>query len=177
MIEVSWQPDPTPRRPQMILGVGDTALALYERIRPSLQSAGHNHPNNPAEKTSLSDSARLLFGETFLALKADFSELPWVNGLHYLCLARNTQHLYIPTDIKPNIPPSWLEEKLLNTAQSPSEPLSAAPAEPPSSDASATTHDILYLPTTGTLIHAHQSWPAALVRHNHLLDTWYQHLA
>ena len=137
MIELSWQPDPSPQKPEIIIGFGETTIKLYQALRVELR-----------------DSAKVLFGQEFLALKADFQELPWVDGVGYLSACCPQSTLYLPTNLKPNMPYQWLEDYF------------SRPHNP---------HDTLYWPSTQTVIHADRYWSAAVVKQNHLLDLWYEH--
>lgn len=157
MIEISWTAEPVPRSPEIIVGFDTVALALYHRLQATLGES----PANATQRTFLNSSATLLLGNNFLAVKAKSPLLPWVDGLSYLSASEPNSRLYLPTDLQPNVPIPWLEGAL----RKPLQPIEAPHGQRP---------DLLYWPTTNTLISADTYWPAATVNQNHLLTLWYE---
>ena len=151
MINVSWEPEQSPRQAGIVVGFQSSAEALYRRIRWSDSSL---------------ESASVLLGQSFLAIKADFATLPWVDGLHYLSMGLSEQdkssRLYTPAHLKPNVPYAWLAASLKKLQRKPQ----------------AGNHhrcDILYLPSTHSVIFADSYKPLAAAQHDHLLELWYEH--
>lgn len=155
MIDISWTAEPVPRSPEIIVGFDTVALALYHRLQATLSES------QTSSSPFLNSSATLLLGNNFLAVKAKAPSLPWVDGLSYLSPSEPNSRLYFPTDLQPSVPISWLEEALRKPLQ-------------PTKQPHAQRQDLLYWPTTNTLIQADAYWPAAAVKHNNLLTLWYE---
>ncbi|MEM9946531.1 MAG: hypothetical protein AAF810_10765 [Cyanobacteria bacterium P01_D01_bin.36] len=185
MIELDWQPEPVVRTPEIIVGFDTAAIALYHRLQHSLTSAQfdlQNQSNQTAGNSLLRSSAQLLIGNNFLAIKAMATSLPWVDGLSYLSTCGSSSHLYIPSDVQPNVPILWLEKALRDSLH----PTSNEPSRTALQSARAThsqRHDLLYWPATNTLIQANTYWPIAAlaqpvqgnIARNNLLTLWYEH--
>lgn len=137
VIELSWHLEVCTQPPHIIIGFGPVAVELYSALQQDL-----------------SDSAQILFGQDFLALKSKFQDLPWVDGVVYLRACRAQSSLYLPTHLQPNVPVQWLEDYF---------------------GSSQTSYDTLYWPITNTVIHAERYWSGAMVKRNHWLDLWYEH--
>lgn len=181
MINLSWRSEPVLKAlsrgvspsPEIIIGFDTIAIALYHRLQKSLSDTQTKTQKDPATTTLLGSSAAILLGSNFLALKAPVALLPWVNGLHYLSTSNPDFKLYIPSNLHPNVPIPWIEGALRESLGESSKKALKEPSQAKEKSA-VQRHDLLYWPTTNTLIQADNYWPIAIVKQNHLLTHWYE---
>ncbi|MEM9150089.1 MAG: hypothetical protein AAGB19_06500 [Cyanobacteria bacterium P01_F01_bin.3] len=169
MIEVSWQPESDVRLPEMVVGFDTVAVALYQRLQKSFSTDQKGSAQNPR----WDNSAALLLGNNFLALKAKASMLPWVEGLNYLSTSTPNSKLYFPTALQPNVPIPWLENALRDTLKDDAKSAHSIASPSGKNETQHQKHDLLYWPTTNRLIQADRYWSTAVVKQNNLLTQWY----
>jgi len=111
LLDPKWQPRDPPLTPEVVVGMGHTALRLASHLlamepqrRSLLIAAASASPSAEGKETAL------------FAVLGPVATLPWVNGVQYFGRTSEAPSLFQPTNRRPTVPDSLLEELILKRA-------------------------------------------------------------
>ena len=155
MIEITWRVEPNPLEAEIVVGFGKQARSLCHHIL-----------THSTQYSTQSTSALALLGQSFIALKAPFKKLPWIEGVHYLSEVKEHTKLYIPSHLQPNVPYTWLKSAIEKQAKE--------QAKEQKNNRTNQKADVLYFPDSNTLVYADPYISLAAQQHYPLLEEWYK---